>query len=110
MSKCLLISFLLLISLCVESQELDPTKPLGITVSTRVSNKNTKIKGDDWVLQSIIKINKTKKAVVDGKILNIGDKYNGFELKKINSKSVVFNSSQSQKELFLFSSIIVNSK
>lgn len=98
---------LLLLSHNVNSKEINPSRPLdGFTTS---SNDGVK-KNNIIVLQSIIRSNKTRKAVIDGKILYVGDIYKGFELLNISSKGVVLRSSQGERELSLFSSVIVNSK
>jgi len=78
--------------------------PFGAVTSTSSSDRNTVL-----VLQSIIKSD-IKKAIIDGQILNVGDKYKGFELIEINSNGVVLNSAQGRMELSLFSGVIANSK
>lgn len=99
-STALLILFL---SVTASSQQVDPTRPFGVSASA----KNTEQKSA-LVLQSIIQRGQEKKAVINGKILKIGDRYKDFELMAINSKGVVLQSSQSKMELSLFSGVIAN--
>lgn len=94
----------LLQTLSVSAQQADPTRPFGVQASV---NHNTE-KKSALVLQSIIQSKQVKKAVINGKLLNVGDKYKGFELVAINSKGVVLQSSQGRMELSLFSGVIAN--
>ena len=89
------------------AKETDPTKPL-IGISSVKSSDGKK--NGALVLQSIIRSNNIRKAVIDGEILYVGDMYKGFELLKISSTGVVMRSSQGERELSLFSGVIVNSK
>ncbi|MGB2742179.1 MAG: agglutinin biogenesis protein MshK [Cognaticolwellia sp.] len=101
----IIIAFLLsFLSQYASCQQVDPTMPFGAVASTSGNEKITVL-----VLQSIIKSD-IKKAIIDGQILNVGDKYKGFELIEINSNGVVLNSAQGRMELSLFSGVIANSK
>jgi len=105
--KISLILLLLFLSQYVNGQQVDPTKPFGAVASSSSSDSE---KSTQLILQSIIQRGGNKKAIIDGKVLNVGDKYKGFELITINSKGVVLDSPQGRMELSLFSGVIANSK
>ncbi|MFT6194295.1 MAG: hypothetical protein ACJASU_001195 [Cognaticolwellia sp.] len=107
MYKIILVALLLSLPQYANSQQLDPTKPFGAValVSTNSSEKSTRL-----VLQSVIKSNNNKKAIINGQVLNVGDKYKGFALIAINANGVVLDSPQGKMELSLFSSVIANSQ
>jgi len=105
--KIILVALLLFLPQYVNSQQVDPTKPFGAvaSVSTNSSEKSTRL-----VLQSVINSNNNKKAIINGQVLNVGDKYKGFALIAINANGVVLDSPQGRMELSLFSSVIANSQ
>ncbi len=99
---------ILLLLFCSEyanGQQVDPTKPFGAVAASNSNEKSTPL-----TLQSIIQRDGNKKAIIDGKVLNVGDKYKGFQLIAISSKGVVLDSPQGRMELSLFSGVIANSK
>jgi len=96
---------LLVIAQYANSQQVDPTRPFGATAAVQSSEKTTAL-----VLQSVIQSGNNKKAIINGQVLNVGEKYKGFELISINSKGVVLDSPQGQMELSLFSGVIANSQ
>ena len=104
MSKISLVLLILMLPLYVSAQQVDPTRPFGAVASVNHSGE----KKSPLVLQSIIQSSETKKAVINGQVLNVGDSYKGFELIAINSKGVVLHSSQGKLELSLFSGVIAN--
>jgi len=107
--KIILVALLLFLPQYANSQQVDPTKPFGavasVSTTTNSSEKSTRL-----VLQSVIKSNNNKKAIINGQVLNIGDKYKGFALIAINANGVVLDSPQGRMELSLFSSVIANSQ
>ncbi|MFT5814510.1 MAG: MSHA biogenesis protein MshK [Psychroserpens sp.] len=107
MYKIILVVLLLFLPQYANSQQVDPTKPFGAvaSASTNSSEKSTRL-----VLQSVIKNNNNKKAIINGQVLNVGDKYKGFALIAINANGVVLDSPQGRMELSLFSSVIANSQ
>jgi len=106
--KIILVALMLFLPQYANSQQVDPTKPFGAVVSVSTTNSNEKIK--TLVLQSVIKSNNNKKAIINGQVLNVGDKYKGFALIAINPNGVVLDSPQGRMELSLFSSVIANSQ
>ncbi len=105
MFKVILVLLLLVLPQYVSSQQIDPTKPFGAVVSTSSGGESNRL-----ILQSIIQSDSNKKAIIDGQMFSVGDKYKGFELIIINSKGVVLDSPQGRMELSLFSGVIANSK
>lgn len=105
MFKIILILGLLLLPKYVNSQQVDPTRPFSSMASAQTSEKSTAL-----VLQSVIQSDNNKKAIINGQVLNVGDKYQGFELIAISSKGVVLDSPQGNMELSLFSGVIANSQ
>jgi len=103
--KIKLALLLLFLPIYASSQQVDPTQPFGVVVSGNSSEKKTTL-----ILQSIIQSDNNRKAIIDGQVLNVGDKYRGFELISINSKGVVLDSPQGRMELSLFSGVIANSQ
>lgn len=99
---------ILLLLFCSEyanGQQVDPTKPFGAVAASNSREKDTPL-----TLQSVIQRDGKKKAIINGKVLNVGDKYKGFQLITISSKGVVLDSPQGRMELSLFSGVIANSK
>ncbi|MFT5815750.1 MAG: MSHA biogenesis protein MshK [Psychroserpens sp.] len=107
MYKIILVALLLFLPQYANSQQVDPTKPFGASasVSTNGSEKSTRL-----VLQSVIKSKNNKKVIINGQVLNVGDKYKGFALIAINANGVVLDSPQGRMKLSLFSSVIANSQ
>ena len=107
MYKIILVALLLFSPQYANSQQVDPTRPFGevTLVSTNSSEQSTTL-----VLQSVIKSNNKKKAIINGQVLAVGDKYKGFALIKINANGVVLDSPQGRMELSLFSGVIANSQ
>jgi len=103
--KISLILLLLFLPQYANCQQVDPTRPFGTVASVNHNKKHTTL-----VLQSIIQSDNNNKAIINGQVLNVGDKYKDFELITINSKGVVLDSSQGQMELSLFSGVIANSQ
>jgi hypothetical protein len=101
--KILLVLLILLLPLIASGQQVDPTRPFGALASSPFSSSEKK---GGLVLQSIIQSQQLKKALINGKMLMVGDVYKGFELIAINSKGVVLHSPQGRMELSLFSGVI----
>ena len=99
-----------MIFLCCSStifaQQIDPTRPFmqrGInTPQAIIFNKLT--------LQSIIKQNLEKNAIISNKLLKVGDKIGEYTLQQINTNSVILKSADKQIELTLFSDVMAKSK
>lgn len=96
---------LLLISPVFAGQGLDPTKPL-IGTSTKI----TKVEKSTLVLQSIIAREQSRKAIINGKTLIVGDRIGLYELISIDAHGVVLSSPQRELKLSLFSTAVTNSK
>lgn len=105
MFKIILVLGLLFLPRYVKSQQVDPTRPFSSEASADAGEKSTRL-----VLQSVIQSDNNKKAIINGQVLNLGDKYQGFELIVISSKGVVLDSPQGKMELSLFSGVIANSQ
>ncbi|TWX72721.1 hypothetical protein [Colwellia sp. C1TZA3] len=105
MYKIILVALLLFLPQYANSQQVDPTKPFGAVASANSSEKSTTL-----ILQSVIQSNNNKKAIINGQVLNVGDKYKSFALIAINANGVVLDSPQGRMELSLFSGVIVNSQ
>lgn len=105
MYKIIFFALVLFLSQYANSQQVDPTKPFGAVTSANSSEKSTTL-----TLQSVIRSDNNKKAIINGQVLNIGDKYKGFALIAINAKGVVLDSPQGRMELSLFSGVIANSQ
>jgi len=105
--KIILVALLLSLPQYANSQQVDPTKPFGAVAAapSKSNEQSTRL-----VLQSVIKNNNNKKAIINGQVLNVGDKYKGFALIAINANRVVLDSPQGRMELSLFSSVIANSQ
>jgi len=93
---------ILLTSLAVSSQQVDPTKPFG---SSGISGNKSEIP-DKLILQSIIKQNSEKNAIISGKLLKVGDKIGEYNLKRIKTNSVILMSDDKKIELSLFSDVV----
>lgn len=98
---------MLLLPLTTNSQQVDPTRPFGALGASSFSDSEKK---NVLVLQSIIQSQQSKKAVINGQVMVVGDVYKGFELTTIDSKGVVLHSPQGRMKLSLFSGVIAKSK
>lgn len=105
MFKFLLSSLLLVLMNTAYAEQADPTRPFGASATRHLGEKTSKL-----VLQSIMVTAQTKKAVIGGKLMKIGDKINGYELISISPKTVVLASSQRRMKLSLFSGVVAKSK
>ena len=101
---------LLIVVLCVfflplvVGAEVDPTKPFNETVSNRNTlNTNT----EQLRLNSIIHGNSVHTAIINGRLLKVGDPIGEYILIQVNDKSVVLSSDDERKVLTVFSTIII---
>lgn len=76
----------------------DPTRPLfGGVQTNKVKNKSR------LILQSVIKRNKQLSVVINGKLLNQGDKISGYQVSHIKPNQVTLVSEDKRLLLSLFS-------
>lgn len=83
---------------------IDPTRPL-----SGVTTAQSKVAKNRLVLQSIVENEHSRKAIINGKILKVGDSIGQYELVAINARTVVLNSLQKEMELSLFSATVAKS-
>jgi len=94
-------TLLLLSSLILATNSLaanDPTRPLfGSTQTNKVKNESR------LVLQSVIKRNNQLSVVINGKLLNQGDKISGYRVSNVKKGQVTLVSEDKRLLLSLFS-------
>ena len=103
MYKVILLILLLLPSAFIYSwQGMDPTRPLipGGTSATQNTNGG-------MVLQSIIRQQGITKAVINGKVVSVGDTLDDYQVTAISARAVMLKSAQQQLKLSLFSGAVI---
>lgn len=86
----------------VYGQASDPTRPLTLgPEAIQVKNK------EGLILQSIIRQGEIRKAVINGGVVKLGDKINGYQVIAITANGAVLKSAQHQLELSLFSAAVI---
>lgn len=103
MFKLTLVILLLLPSMFIYGwQGMDPTRPLVPGVASAHHNPQ-----GDIVLQSIIRRQGETKAVINGKVVSVGDAFNEYQVLEIKNKRVILKSAQQRLELSLFSGAVI---
>jgi hypothetical protein len=100
---------ILLTSIVVKAQDVDPTKPLSGVDFSPMSKVQTTLKAE-LILESIIHGVEVHTAVINGQVLRIGDFIRQYELVAVNNTSVVLRSAEKHLKLSVFSSVVVKSK
>lgn len=100
MSK-ILILLALIFSYCAYAAD-DPTKPFGVVSSSY--GEVTKVK--TMTLDSIIHGAGVHTAIINGKLVKVGDYIGEFKLVAVNDKSVLLRSEEESKKLFIFSELV----
>lgn len=108
MFKSIALIALLFFTMPLTAQELDPTRPLDKNYSASLPKS-----APNYTLQSIIYEDKQKqhikKAVINGKLLKVGDTIGPFKLKSIGPNKVVIANSQSRLVLSLYTPVVTKS-
>lgn len=94
------------LSISSQAQSIDPTKPFQ---QGEMNNTVTRAKGQ-LVLQTIVEQGETKRVVINGKLLNIGDQISQYKLLKIANNYVVLSSPEQELTLSLFSTVVAKSR
>jgi len=81
------------------AQQQDPTRPAAFVKNTGVIVKQTEPK---LKLQSIIKSRRAFKAIISGRLYQVGDVVDDFRVLRINSKQVVLANDDKQIKLELY--------
>ncbi|GAA6204010.1 MULTISPECIES: hypothetical protein [Thalassotalea] len=105
MYKCIVL-FLILTSVNVNAESVDPTKPFNFNhgAVASVANKNA------LVLQTIVENDGQKSVVINGQLLSLGDQIRQYTLSEITKHSVLLSSPEKNIELSMFSSVVAKSK
>ncbi len=88
------------------AQQLDPTKPLippVMDAASAVKGANTT---QQLTLESILVQNRKKNAIINGKLLKVGDKLGEYTLNKIDLNSVSLKSASNSITLSLFTGVL----
>lgn len=88
----------------VFAQNVDPTRPLSLngSATTMIANEDFRL-----VLETIIYGDQIYTAVINGKVMKIGDHIGAHQLVTVNKHSVVLRSEDERLELTLFSDVLV---
>ncbi|WNC72895.1 MSHA biogenesis protein MshK [Thalassotalea psychrophila] len=100
MFKIFLLTLLTLFSLNINAEQLDPTKPFSKSITDRESVKQ------NLKLYSIISSGNSRKAIINKKIMVVGDSLDEFKVIKIEKQKVVLQSSSETIELVLFTNAL----
>ena len=108
MSKLLNYSFLLFFVLFVVTvptfaQNVDPTKPLSFYGFA--SSNNVK-KDNPLVLETIVYGEQVRTAIINGKVLKVGDTIGEHKVLVVNDKNVVLGRDDERLKLTLFSAVV----
>lgn len=82
--------------------ETDPTKPLWGSKVVQTSKAKSRL-----VLQSIMNGANTSKAIINGRVLKVGERIFSYKVTAIKAKSVKLSSAEKNIELTLFSKAVV---
>jgi hypothetical protein len=87
----------------------DPTRPLYSVSEKQRAEQQSK---NDIVLQSIVKTatNEQLRAVISGQLVKQGDKVFGYQVTRIDGRSVTLKTADSSRKLTLFAQPIVKYK
>lgn len=102
MFKYSLLLILCLFVVQAVAQSADPTAPL--LSSKQVNNDVVK---KSLVLESIIKGKKIKSAIINGKLMKVGDYIGSHKLISVNRSSVILRSESGRIKLSIFSGVVV---
>jgi len=97
---------LLMLAASSFAQNIDPTKPLSSYGST---GENSLKKEGAMVLETIVYSEQVRTAVINGKILKVGDTIGEHQVLVVNDKSVILGLNEERLKLTLFSEIVVKS-
>jgi len=89
------------------AQSVDPTKPLSAYGHANASN-NLK-KANPLVLETIVYGEKVRTAIINGKVLKVGDTIGEHKVLVVNDKNVVLGRDDERLKLSLFSDVVVKS-
>ena len=92
-------------SFFVLGQQVDPTRPFGVT-----NNPAQVIKGKQLTLQSIVGQGGQKNVIISGKLLKIGDNIGEYKLQQINANTVILRSAEKSLTLSLFVDVVTKTK
>jgi len=89
------------------AQNVDPTKPLS---AHGVSSTNKVKKVNELVLETIVYGDNIRTAIINGKLLKVGDTIGGHEVLVVNDKSVTLGRDQERLKLTIFSDVVVKTR
>jgi len=86
------------------AQNVDPTKPLSIY---GIASSNNVEKSGELVLETIVFGNQVRTAIINGKLLKVGDTIGEHKVLIVNDKNVVLGRDDERLKLTLFSAAVV---
>jgi len=89
------------------AKNIDPTKPLS---AHGVSSTNKVKKVNELVLETIVYGDNIRTAIINGKLLKVGDTIGGHEVLVVNDKSVTLGRDQERLKLTIFSDVVVKTR
>jgi len=105
-SKIITVNILFVQAVSSFAQNVDPTKPLS---SYGIASVNSLKKEGAMVLETIVYSEQVRTAVINGKILKVGDTIGEYKMLAVNDKSVILGLDEERLKLTLFSEIVVKS-
>jgi hypothetical protein len=97
-------SFLLMVNSFAQS--VDPTKPLS---AYGIADANHANKVTPLVLETIVYGDKVRTAIINGKVLKVGDTIGRHKVLVVNDKSVTLGLDDERLTLTIFSDVVVKS-
>ena len=88
----------------ISAQNVDPTKPLS---THGIASSNNVKKSGSLVLETIVYGNQIRTAIINGKLLKVGDTIGEHKVLIVNDKNVVLGRDDERLKLTLFSAAVV---
>ncbi|WP_448565557.1 agglutinin biogenesis protein MshK [Thalassotalea ganghwensis] len=98
---CIVVVFVSFIAF--SAQERDPTQPLSKSLTSKLTQQKKTLK-----LESIINQGQQKIAIINGRLLKVGDVIAQYRIKEINQNKVILATAENQIELSLFRQVVAS--
>ncbi len=103
-----LLSALFLLVASSFAQNNDPTKPLS-AYGMGIAGANNVKQTNPLVLETIVYGDKVRTAIINGKVLKVGDTIGRHKILVVNDKSVTLGRDEKRLKLTIFSDVVVKS-
>ena len=87
----------------LNGQERDPTQPIAKNLSGKLSQQKKSLK-----LESIVNQGQQKIAIINGKLVKVGEMFGQYRVKEIGKSNVILATAEKQIELSLFRQVVAS--